>query len=249
MSLRRRWTLVLLVVLFAGAVVSLGGVPVGDLSPGDRPSDLDPGWSVPEILESNGSPTDAASATESGGEAASGSASESGTGSESTSGSETSARSGLNESRVELLVHEAVNEYRVDAGRSPLEYDPALGEIADYHSENMAADGRIYHRSPSGEDFRDRYDRFDYDCRVPAEGNRYYVGGENVAQTWYEVPLRNGDRHDTPEELADGIAEQWYDSEDHRENMLMEEWRRQGIGIEVTEVDGNVAIYATQNFC
>jgi uncharacterized protein YkwD len=55
--------------------------------------------------------------------------------------------------------------------------------------------------------------------------------------------------HDTEEELAKGIVTQWMNSPGHRENILTPDWQREGLGIEATMQDGNIAVYATQNYC
>jgi len=159
------------------------------------------------------------------------------------------AEQGLNETEVERLIHEEVNEYRSEQGVSELAYDDDLAEIAEYHSQNMAEDGEIYHTSPGGQTVEDRYERFGYDCRVSDGEDQYRTSGENVAQTWYEVQLTDGEYHGTPEELAEGIVQQWINSSGHRENLVDDVWRRQGIGVAVTEEDGNTAVYVTQNFC
>lgn len=245
MALLRGLKRVALLAILVAAVVSMGGVSGTITAFGDFADDVEAGISGGESPDTNGPSSDPqtdgsrGSATDSVSESPAGGSHE----------SEADATTELNESRVELLVHQAVNDYRAEAGLDPLSYDRDLSEIADYHSENMADDGRIYHVSPEGEDFQDRYQQFDYDCRVPTDGNRYFTGGENVAQTWYEAHLTTGEYYDTEAELAEGLARQWYNSKDHRENMLQPEWGREGIGIHVEEVDGNLAIYATQNFC
>ncbi|MBP1987223.1 CAP domain-containing protein [Halolamina salifodinae] len=155
----------------------------------------------------------------------------------------------LDEENVEQLLHEEINDYRANQSVGRLEYDDDLAEIADYHSAQMAEDGDIYHTSPSGETVEDRYERFGYDCRVPEGDGRYRTSGENVAQTWYQEELTNGDYYSTPEELAEGIAQQLINSPEHRENLVDDVWRAQGIGINITEQNGNTAVYVTQNFC
>jgi len=156
---------------------------------------------------------------------------------------------GLDEEEVERLIHEEINDYRADQGVGELAYDDGLAEIARYHSSNMAEDENIYHTSPDGQTVDDRYERFGYDCRVPVGDNQYRTSGENVAKTWYEEDLTNGDYYGSPEELAEGVVEQWINSPDHRENLVDDAWRKEGIGVTVTEEDGNTAVYVTQNFC
>ncbi|MFH5797331.1 CAP domain-containing protein [Haladaptatus sp. CMAA 1911] len=150
---------------------------------------------------------------------------------------------------VERLVHTYVNEERSNRGLEPLAFSTDLREIARYHSEDMATRNYFSHTSPEGENFADRYDRFDHTCRASAGDGRYLTGGENIAQTWYDVRVTTADgtvRYTTEDELARAIVTQWMNSQGHRENILTPEWRNEGIGIVVTD-EGKV--YATQNFC
>lgn len=147
-------------------------------------------------------------------------------------------------------MHEYVNEERTQRGLNALDFDEDLREIARYHSEDMAQRGYFSHTDPEGNNFADRYDRFNYTCRVPTDGNTYYTGGENIAYTYYETNVRldSGEivHYDTESELARGIVNQWMNSTGHRENLLADYWQNEGIGIYVT--DDN-KVYATQNFC
>lgn len=149
---------------------------------------------------------------------------------------------------VARAVHAAVNGVRAEMGVGRLQYDSRLATIANGHSETMASEGYIYHRGVDGS-MEDRYERYGYDCRVPVSSNRYLTGAENVAQAWYRTSIIGGGYYDSPEELADGIVDQWLNSEGHRENLLRSAWRREGIGVEIVREDGNLAVYVTQNFC
>lgn len=158
--------------------------------------------------------------------------------------------SDLNETEVEVTVHELINEERQAAGESKLAYDDDLASIARNHSEDMAERDFFAHTTPDGAGVDDRYDDYGYSCRIDLSGNSYIDGGgENIAQTYYnEDILVNGstERYTTEEELAAGIVEQWMNSPDHRENLLRPFWENEGIGIHVTS-EGEV--FATQNFC
>lgn len=152
---------------------------------------------------------------------------------------------------VERAIHEEVNEFRVEHGASRLSYDSQLAGIALGHSARMAEVGQIYHSGPDGS-MEDRYRRAGYECRVPISGNRYATGAENVAQTWYRTAVTTTEgvvTYDSVAELAAGVVEQWAGSPGHRENMLRPYWRREGIGVAVAVVDGDYAVYVTQNFC
>lgn len=155
----------------------------------------------------------------------------------------------LDRNRVETLVHEYVNERRSDHGFAPLDFDTELREIARYHSKDMARNDYFSHESPSGETRSDRYDEFGYDCRAYVDEDRYYTGAENILYTYYDTNVTTDDgtvRYTNADELARGIVRGWMNSEGHRENILMDAWNNEGIGLYVTS-DGKV--YATQNFC
>jgi uncharacterized protein YkwD len=156
---------------------------------------------------------------------------------------------GANETRIERLVHEEINERRSQRGLSRLSYDTELAAIADGHSADMARRDYFAHVGPDGEDFADRYEAAGYRCRVSTGDNRYTTGGENLAQSWWQRPIAaDGGRvyYDSERALADGIVDQWMNSTGHRENILTPYWDNEGIGVDITS-EGKV--YATQNFC
>lgn len=159
----------------------------------------------------------------------------------------------LNRTKIELKVHQFVNQERRERGLSPLEFDKGLREIARYHSRDMAVNGYFAHTAPDGESMEDRYDKFGYSCRVNIGGDRYMTGGENIAYTyayttidtkWGEVSY---DGNET--KIARGIVKQWMHSAGHRKNILRPYWNAEGIGIYIIEVDSGTRVYATQNFC
>jgi uncharacterized protein YkwD len=163
------------------------------------------------------------------------------------------AGSEFNRENVEYLIHEHINEVRAERDLSRLSFDTGLREIARYHSEDMASSGYFAHTSPDGESMGDRYQKFGYQCQVSSGGNQYTTGGENLAKTYYQarISLQNGSTvyYDSPGELAQGVVQQWMNSEGHRENILKPYWENEGIGVTITEEDGATAVYVTQNFC
>ncbi|EMA14134.1 MULTISPECIES: CAP domain-containing protein [Haloarcula] len=169
--------------------------------------------------------------------------------SSSTDASESDTTRGIDERRVEMLVHQYVNQERQERGLSAVGYDDELAGIARNHSEDMATRSYFSHESPSGDGMKDRYANAGYQCRVQTSENTYVTGGENLAQTWvYEtVSTTDGSEYyDSADELARGIVDQWLNSPGHRENMLTESWVSEGIGVEVKQ---SGKVYATQNFC
>lgn len=158
----------------------------------------------------------------------------------------------IDRAAVERHVHEYVNEERTERDLEPLEFDPELREIARYYSGRMAEEAFFAHTAPDGETLSDRYEAFGYECRVTTGDGRYATGGENLAYTYYDVPVRTDDgieRYDSERELARGIVDGWMNSEGHRENLLAPYWEHEGIGVYAIEEDGQIRVYATQHFC
>jgi len=151
----------------------------------------------------------------------------------------------INESveKLELRIHELVNELRNKSGLKHLQFDRRLQQIARYHSRDMATNNYYDHTSPRGETLLDRYKLFNYDCKS---------GGENIVLVYIYDSADYVDykvvsyKFKTLEEIAKSVVNAWYKSEGHRKNMLFPHWQREGIGVYITS-DGKV--YVTQNFC
>lgn len=141
--------------------------------------------------------------------------------------------------RLEIAIHDRVNEVRRDNGLESVVFDADLRAVARYHSENMAAHGYFSHTGRNGSTLADRYERFEYRCRVPTDGLRYKTGGENLFTMQSSVELQ-------PEDVADRAVQGWLDSPAHRRNLLDPDWRREAIGVARAADD---RLYVTQNFC
>jgi len=166
----------------------------------------------------------------------------------------TPRETGVDTAEVAAAVHERINQVRTERGLDKLDYDRSLAEIARGHSQSMAENVYFSHTGPQGRDFSDRYQTSGYDCRVETSDRRYATGAENIAYTFAygDVRQNNGDVVDyngDEKAIADGIVEQWMRSEGHRENILKEHWKSEGIGVAVGEREGEKAVYVTQNFC
>lgn len=158
----------------------------------------------------------------------------------------------IDRAETERYVHQYINEERTERGLPPLEFDTELREVARYYSARMAREGFFAHTGPDGETLSDRYDRFGYDCRVSVGDGRIATGGENLAYTFYEAPVRTDDGveyYGSERELARGIVDGWMNSDGHRENLLRPYWEHEGIGVYAIESDGRLRVYATQHFC
>ena len=154
---------------------------------------------------------------------------------------------------LELKIHELVNKVRKEYGLQTLEWDEKLAEIARYHSKDMALKNYFAHESPEGETLQDRYKKFNYSCRIVV-GNLIYTGGENLLQTYiytsYYYNPKTGEItsyvFQTVGDVANATVQGWLGSEGHRKNLLAEYYRKEGIGVYITN---NGTVYVTQNFC
>jgi len=160
----------------------------------------------------------------------------------------------LNETRVEALVHERINEARSERGLPRLRHAPTLQRIASDYSRAMATQGFYNHTSPSGEDFNDRYQDAGYDCRIQISDQRYVTGSENINIVYaYRTAGPSNDTYyaDSEKEVADVIVRQWMESSGHQENILHRYWNNEGVGVyTIPNPDGaGLKVYVTQNFC
>lgn len=158
-------------------------------------------------------------------------------------------RSLTREERTERVLHGLINDERQQRGLQPFDFDHGLAETADAKSQDMAAKGYFAHTAPDGDNFLDLYREHGYNCRIPYGGS-VYLGGENIARTWFDRNVRADHggivHYDTAEELANGLRRQWMTSDAHRRAILRPYYENHGLGVEITS-DGRV--YATEHFC
>jgi uncharacterized protein YkwD len=156
-----------------------------------------------------------------------------------------------NTASLASTIHRLINDERRKDGLQPLQWDPALANIALSHSKDMAERDYFDHISPEGEDFADRYAENGYRLETQI-GDRIYVGGENlflnnVVRTYTYDEITNEVleyQYNSLDELARSTVQGWMESQGHRENILTP-FTREGIGIFVTD-EGKV--YITENF-
>lgn len=142
-----------------------------------------------------------------------------------------------NEAAIEQYVHDEVNEVRAEHNASALEYNTTVADAARQHSVDMANRGYFNHTDPDGNNVGDRMNE---------SGVSWRIAGENLAQNWWWIRYQTDSgtqQHTANKELAEMIVQQWMESDDHRENMLRDDWTTQGIG--VYKSDDN-AVYVTQ---
>lgn len=143
----------------------------------------------------------------------------------------------FNESRVEDLIIEYVNDRRSTRGYTGLTLNERAAAAADAHAEDMATNDYFSHTSQDGETQLQRYS--------------FCQGGENAAKSWVNRRIRMDDGsivvHRNERELAQGIVNQWMNSTPHRERGIYgDRWRSAGAGIAIT---GDGEVYAVAGFC
>lgn len=109
---------------------------------------------------------------------------------------------------------EEVNKFRRRHGLSLLEKDQYFEKTARLHSKNMVEKSFFSHRDPSDNSPLDRI--------------------QNIRSNYAQRILENLARH-TPDSLAkiaDNIVKGWSNSPAHRKNMLTEEVKKSGFGVE-----------------
>lgn len=153
----------------------------------------------------------------------------------------------LNQAAMETRIHELVNDYRVAQGRTALQHDPALGNLARYHSAEMATTQHYGHVNMRGEDPTDRARKAGYDC-----GNPLSIGvAENIIHGWLYrsrtigVAVTSYDWYEQ-ESLANLLVDSWINSPGHRRNILDRRYGVSGVGVAFGNAND---IYGTQNFC
>lgn len=159
------------------------------------------------------------------------------------SGSQSAENSELNETKIERHVHQEVNNFRTDGDKEALEYDSELGKIADYYAHKMDNQSFFSHASPEGETREERYNKFDYRCRIELGKERYLTGGENLFSLSFE------NRQFTEKEIANQTVDAWINSPAHRDTMLKYAWGKEGIGVSVSSDSEGTEVYVVQNFC
>lgn len=110
---------------------------------------------------------------------------------------------------VEATSFQLVNQARSDAGLAPLQYDPAIADVARRHSEEMRDLDYLAHVDPSGKSFSDRL----RDAGIP-----FTKAGENLG------------RVENASDPAGFLHQRFLASPDHRTNLLDPDFTRIGIG-------------------
>ena len=114
-------------------------------------------------------------------------------------------------STLEQGVLADINSLRKEHGLAPLRLSASLSAAARQHSSEMAGRGYFSHDSANGSSFDKRISRY-----YPMGRSRYWSVGENLLWS-------------SPDVDAGGALDMWWNSPEHRKNMLTARWREIGL--------------------
>lgn len=141
----------------------------------------------------------------------------------------------LDENELEEQIIEEVNAERSAHDLWNLSESQRLRSDASAYSERMAEEEFYSHTTPDGVTFQQRA--------------RCEPAGENLNMVIYDQRHNNSYEsvwYRSQEELANGVVDEWMQSDAHRQNILSTKFRAQGVGVEV-QPDGKVLV--TQILC
>jgi uncharacterized protein YkwD len=114
-------------------------------------------------------------------------------------------------STLEQGVLAEINSVRKEHGLAPLHLSASLSAAARQHSGEMATRGYFSHDSANGSSFDKRIARY-----YPLGHSSYWSVGENLLWS-------------SPDVDPSGALNMWWNSPEHRKNMLTARWREIGV--------------------
>jgi uncharacterized protein YkwD len=155
--------------------------------------------------------------------------------------SETQSPSGgLNESAVEILVFELINEERSNWGSSSVSMNSELRSVAQEHSQDMHNRDFYAHTNPDGAGPLERADSV-ITCDAVSEnihrGELHPEMRSLGTSTSFDTRTTDG--------MANFIVYGWMHSDPHRNNMLDDRWEYIGVGVRIEDSE----FFATAMFC
>jgi uncharacterized protein YkwD len=169
----------------------------------------------------------------------------------------------FSERRIEVLVVEALNEWRASEGFEPLEGNGTtaerLREMAREHSVAMADEGEVTHVI-DGTASADRYRRHNLDrlCSWKAAGRNATIDPSNngyqktdnafeaIGRTYAGREYGDGQFNGDEQAVADAIVEQWQSDLYFPRRMLLPNATHVGVGAEITQ---SAEVYVTADVC
>ena len=158
-------------------------------------------------------------------------------------------------SKLELTIHDLTNIERQRLYLSLLSYDIEIRDIARGHSKDMSVRNFFAHDTPEGKTCMDRAldANFDLDNRnwFRKLNSTQQQFGENIywSSLYSSVTtIDNIPTHydwDSLEKIARETVTGWMNSKEHRENIVLPSWKKEGIGVYISNDD---TVFITQNF-
>jgi len=155
----------------------------------------------------------------------------------------------FDESNIEALVADEINDRRAEIGKDSLRTLPEIDRMAANHSRRMAAQRYASHAA-GGYTTEERYRRNDLQdrCRMPDDTNTGIRDGSDIetvtkVSAGSELDGRNN-RDDS--EVASAAVENWFAQEAEREKLVNRNAETLGIGVVVT---GENRAYVTVDLC
>ena len=158
-------------------------------------------------------------------------------------------------SKLELAIHDLTNIERQKLYLSLLSYDIEIRDIARGHSKDMSVRNFFAHDTPEGKTCMDRAldANFDLDNRnwFRKLNSTQQQFGENIywSSLYSSVTtIDNIPTHydwDSLEKIARETVTGWMNSKEHRENIVRPLWKKEGIGVYISNDD---KVFITQNF-
>ena len=153
---------------------------------------------------------------------------------------------------LESKIHVLINENRKNNGVSSLSLDDKLASVARVHSVDMSINNYFEHDNKKGEDPTMRGQNMGYTCRK--DYGSYYTNGiaENIFQnnlydsTSYVNGIPVSHDWNSLEEIAQSTVNGWMNSPGHRQNILKEQYDKEGIGVAISSDD---KVLITEDFC
>ena len=157
--------------------------------------------------------------------------------------------------KLELKIHDLTNIERVKMNLPLLSYDIEIRNIAWRHSYDMSVRNFFAHETPDGKSPVDRAvsANFQLDNRSwfkKIESIQWQFGENifqanlfNYVETINNIPTRY--HWNDLEKIAKTTVDGWMNSKEHRDNIVLALWKKEGIGVYISNDD---KVYITQNF-
>jgi len=152
--------------------------------------------------------------------------------------------SGVNTTAVERHLRIGIDE-EVREGADSLRYEATLDEMAQFHTDNMVAQGYPAHAA-AGYSTEARYEKFDRHahCRVPNDNNAGIRDGEELEVIGRISLNTSGNLNETG--IAERLLDEWTADETAMERLGLRNADQAGVGIAVSS---DARVYATVDLC